>query len=67
MGKLPGWGAVYVEVLDMTQPMLDASFIILDEQGNELLRLSLDSALNITEATQAFMEWADGLSKENIH
>ncbi len=67
MGKLPGWGAVYVEVSDMTQPMLDASFIILDEQGNELLRLSLDSALSITEATQAFMEWEEKLSKESIH
>jgi hypothetical protein len=67
MIELPDLGAVYVEVLDMTQPMLDANFIILGEQGEEILRLSLDSALSITEVTQAFMEWAEGLSKENIH
>jgi hypothetical protein len=47
--------------------MLDVSFIILDEQGEELMRLSLDSALSITEATQEFMEWVDELGKRNLH
>lgn len=67
MIELPDLGAVYVEVSDMTQPMSDAKFIILDEQGKEIAALSLDFALNITEATQEFMEWVEGLGKRSLH
>ena len=67
MEKLPDLGAVYVEVSDMTQPMSDAKFIILDEQGDEIAALSLDFALSITEATQEFMEWVEGLGKRSLH
>jgi hypothetical protein len=67
MEKLPDLGAVYVELSDMTQPMLDVSFIILDEQGEEVMRLSLDCALSITEATQEYMEWVENLGKRNMH
>ena len=67
MIELPDLGAVYVEVSDMTQPMSDAKFIILDEQGEEIAALSLDFALSITEATQEFMEWVEGLGSRSLH
>lgn len=65
MIELPNCPAVYVEYSDGENPLV--KFIMLDEQGNEILALSLDSALSITEATQEFMEWVEGLSRESIH
>ena len=67
MIELPDLGAVYVEVSDMTQPMSDAKFIILGEQGEEIAVLSLDFAQCITEALTEFMEWAEGLGKRSLH
>ena len=65
MVELLTLAAVYVEISDSKEHPV--KFIILGEQGEEIAALSLDSALSITEVTQAFMEWAEGLSKENIH
>ena len=65
MIELPDLAAVYVEYYDSENPHV--RFIMLDEQGEEILALSLDSALSITEATQAYMEWEERLSKESIH
>ena len=67
MIELPDLGAVYVEVLDLTQPMSDVKFIILGEQGEEIAALSLDFAQSITEATLEYMEWAESLGKRNLH
>ena len=65
MEKLLDLGAVYVEC--STMDTQNVRFIILDEQGEEILALSLDYALSITEATLAFMEWEEKLSKRNMH
>ena len=67
MQKLLDLAAVYVEVLEKTPTMSDVRFIILDEQGEEIAHLSLDSAQSITEATLAYMEWEDVRSRGNIH
>ena len=65
MEKLLELGAVYVEYSATEKPHV--RFIILDEQGEEIAHLSLDSAQSITEATLAYMEWEGVRSKGNIH
>jgi hypothetical protein len=65
MTKLPDYPAVYVEFSDSENPHVN--FIILDEQGKEITHLSLDSALSITEATLAYMEWEERRLKKNMH
>ncbi len=65
MIELPDSAAVYVEYSDGENPHV--KFTILDELGNEIVALSLDSALSITEATLAYMEWAEKPSRGNIH
>lgn len=65
MTELPDLGAVSVEISDTLTPHV--KFTILDEQGNEIVHLSLDCALSITEATLAYMEWEEKLGKENFH
>jgi hypothetical protein len=64
MIKLLDLGAVYVDISNMEKHL--AKFTILDEQGKETQHLLLDSAQNITEAIQGFMEWEERLLKENM-
>ena len=65
MIELPDFPAVCVEYSDSGNPPV--KFIILGEQGEEIAVLSLDFALSITEVTQEFMEWVEGLGKRNLH
>lgn len=65
MEELLDCHAVCVEYSDLENPHV--RFIILDELGNEIAALSLDCAQSITEATLAFMEWEEKLSKGSIH
>jgi hypothetical protein len=64
MTKLPDLGAVYVDISNMEKHL--AKFTILDEQGSETQRLSLDSAQSITEAIQEFMAWEERLLKRSM-
>jgi hypothetical protein len=64
MIKLLDLGAVYVDISNMERHL--AKFTILDEQGKETQHLLLDSAQNITEAMQGFMEWEERLLKKSM-
>jgi hypothetical protein len=64
MIKLLDLGAVYVDISNMEKHL--AKFTILDEQGKETQHLLLDSAQNITEAMQGFMEWEERLLKKSM-
>jgi hypothetical protein len=65
MVELLTLAAVYVEISDSKEHPV--KFIILGEQGEEIAALSLDSALSITEVTQAFMEWEGKPLSASIH
>ncbi len=64
MTKWQGLDAVYVDFSSLEKHL--AKFTILDEQGKETQRLSLDYVQNTIEAIQEFMVWEERLLKESM-